>query len=97
LGPELESDRSHLGREAAKAVAKQRHRTPMTRSGFECLRLFAQRKELATLWLRWNGEKRAFFEQGFKYALGINEEVPTDDISRQLLLGFALCFDRIKM
>jgi hypothetical protein len=59
-------------------------------------RLFTGKKELGTLWLRWKGDRADYFEQGFKYALAINEDVPKESVSRQLLLGLALCFHRIK-
>jgi hypothetical protein len=59
-------------------------------------RLLVGKKELGTLWLRWKGDRAAYLEQRFKYALAISEDVPKEDISRQLLLGLALCFHRIK-
>jgi len=60
-------------------------------------RLFDGKKELATVSLRWKGGKADYFQQGFKYALSINEEVPKNSISRQLLLAFALSFHRIQI
>jgi len=67
------------------------------KSTFYGFRLIANKRDLATIWLRWKGDQADYFKQGFKYALSINEEIPKDSISRQLLLAFALSFHRIQI
>lgn len=52
--------------------------------------------ELATISLRWKGDKADYFDGEFKYALSINRDVVENSITRQLLVAFALSFRRVQ-
>ena len=66
------------------------------KNSFNSFRFFVNKKELASLKTRWKGEGAAFFKQGFKHALVIDESVPPDSILREFLVAFALSFNRLR-
>jgi hypothetical protein len=63
--------------------------------GLRGYRFVLQEKEVATMISKWDGHQSEYFRQGFDYAVSISDDVPPNELTRPLVLAFALAAKRI--